>query len=116
MHIERPDSDTETTGSQNTEVNRKRTFLVSPYWLDDEELKKGEVDFLSAREEQFWEDIIEEYLSPIDENKAEKVNIFMCSRNVSQLKYLHVDNVHVRHVFLATLNDFGTPVRLHSSC
>lgn len=67
------DSDTETTVSQNTEANRERNFLVSPYWLEDEGLKKGEVDFLSPQEEQFWKDLLEKYLFPIDEDKAEKV-------------------------------------------
>lgn len=67
------DSDTESTVSQNTEGDRDRAFLVSPYWLEDEDLKKGEVDFLSPIEEQFWKDMLEKYLYPIDEDKEEKV-------------------------------------------
>lgn len=71
---EHRDSDTETTVSQNTDANRDRAFLVSPYWLEDEGLKKGEVDFLSPQEELFWKDLLEKYLFPIDEDKAEKVS------------------------------------------
>ncbi|XP_025156938.1 chitin synthase chs-2 isoform X7 [Harpegnathos saltator] len=67
-------SDTETVASQNTEGNRDGgTFLTRPYWLSDEGLKKGEVDVLSMQEELFWKDLLEKYLYPIDEDKAEKV-------------------------------------------
>lgn len=67
-------SETETVTSQNTEGNRDGSnFLSRPYWLTDEGLKKGEVDVLSMQEEQFWKDLLEKYLYPIDEDKAEKV-------------------------------------------
>lgn len=67
-------SDTETVTSLNTEGNRDGSnFLTRPYWLSDEGLKKGEVDVLSLQEEQFWKDLLEKYLYPIDEDKAEKV-------------------------------------------
>jgi hypothetical protein len=36
---------------------------VNPYWIDhNPEMKKGDVDFLSSREEQFWNDLIDKYL------------------------------------------------------
>lgn len=67
-------SDAETVTSLNTEGNRDGSnFLTRPYWLSDEGLKKGEVDVLSLQEEQFWKDLLEKYLYPIDEDKAEKV-------------------------------------------
>lgn len=67
-------SDTETVASQNTEGNRDgANFLTRPYWLSDDGLKKGEVDVLSLQEELFWKDLLEKYLYPIDEDKAEKV-------------------------------------------
>lgn len=67
-------SETETVTSQNTEGNRDgANFLTRPYWLSDEGLKKGEVDVLSLQEEQFWKDLLEKYLYPIDEDKTEKV-------------------------------------------
>lgn len=70
------DSDTETTVSQHTaESNRDTGFPTRPLWLDDECLKKGEVEALSMQEEQFWNDLLEKYLYPIDEDKAEKVFI-----------------------------------------
>lgn len=61
--------------SQNTDGNREvSNFLSRPYWLSDDGLKKGEIDVLSLQEEQFWKDLLEKYLYPIDEDKAEKVN------------------------------------------
>lgn len=44
-------------------------------WLYDGELARGEVDFLSTEEENFWKEILDKYLHPIDdtENKKRKV-------------------------------------------
>ena len=47
--------------------------MINPYWIEDRDLKKGEVDYISAAEAQFWKDLLEKYLHPIDENKEEKV-------------------------------------------
>ncbi|XP_020295800.1 uncharacterized protein LOC109860841 isoform X2 [Pseudomyrmex gracilis] len=67
-------SDAESVSSQNSEDNREGSnFFTRPYWLNDEGLKKGEVDVLSLQEEQFWKDLLEKYLYPIDEDKAEKI-------------------------------------------
>lgn len=52
----------------------ERDFLTNPYWIEDPELKKGEVDFLSSAEIQFWKDLIDKYLYPIDQDKAEQVS------------------------------------------
>lgn len=48
--------------------------MTNPYWIEDSELKKGEVDFLSSAEIQFWKDLIDKYLYPIDQDKAEQVS------------------------------------------
>jgi hypothetical protein len=47
--------------------------MINPYWIEDRDLKKGEVDYISSAESQFWKDLLEKYLHPIDENKEEKV-------------------------------------------
>jgi hypothetical protein len=47
--------------------------MINPYWIEDSDLKKGEVDYISSAEAQFWKDLLEKYLHPIDENKEEKV-------------------------------------------
>lgn len=54
-------------------MKEERDNLINPYWLEDKALTRGTVDFLTGRETQFWKDMIEKYLYPIDENKAEQV-------------------------------------------
>lgn len=64
----------EESESESSTVPRdERDFLTNPYWIEDTELKKGEVDFLSSAEVQFWKDLIDKYLYPIDQDKAEQV-------------------------------------------
>ena len=46
---------------------------MNPYWIEDKALKKGEVDFLPQAEIKFWQELLEKYLYPIDEDKDEKV-------------------------------------------
>lgn len=46
---------------------------MNPYWIEDKALKKGEVDFLPQAEIKFWQELLEKYLYPIDEDKNEKV-------------------------------------------
>lgn len=55
-------------------AKEERDNLVNPYWLEDKALTRGAVDFLTGSEIQFWTDMIEKYLYPIDENKAEQVS------------------------------------------
>lgn len=62
------ESDTVSTVPRN-----RRDDLVNPYWIEDPDLRKGEVEFLSSNEIQFWRDLLEKYLHPIDEDKNEKV-------------------------------------------
>lgn len=49
-----------------TSSQDQSSFLISPYWLQDERIRKGEVDFLSNAEEEFWKDLIGKYLRPIE--------------------------------------------------
>jgi len=48
-----------------TSSQDQSSFLISPYWLQDERLRRGVVDFLSNDEEEFWKDLIGKYLRPI---------------------------------------------------
>lgn len=60
--------------SESSTVPRnERDLLTNPYWIEDPDLKKGEVDFLSSTEISFWKDLIDKYLYPIDQDKAEQV-------------------------------------------
>ncbi|XP_051174656.1 chitin synthase chs-2-like isoform X2 [Leptopilina boulardi] len=101
------DSETETVASQNTEGNREGHFPSRPYWLDDDGLKNGEVDVLNLQEEQFWKDLLEKYLYPIDEDKAEKARIandLIELRNKSVYAFLMFNTLFVLIVFLMQLN------------
>jgi len=51
----------------------KRDDLTNPFWMEDPELKKGEVDFLSSEEELFWKDLLDKYLYPLERNKKQTV-------------------------------------------
>ncbi|XP_076393436.1 hyaluronan synthase-like protein kkv isoform X3 [Megachile rotundata] len=101
-------SDAETVTSQNTEGNREGSnFLSRPYWLNDDGLKKGEIDVLSLQEEQFWKDLLEKYLYPIDEDKAEKARIaadLIELRNKSVFAFFMFNALFVLIVFLLQLN------------
>ncbi|XP_070172648.1 chitin synthase chs-2 isoform X2 [Polyergus mexicanus] len=101
-------SDTETVTSLNTEGNRDGSnFLTRPYWLNDDGLKKGEVDVLSLQEEQFWKDLLEKYLYPIDEDKTEKARIakdLKDLRDQSVFAFFMMNALFVLIVFLLQLN------------
>lgn len=47
-----------------------------PDWLYDSTLRNAQTDTLSVKEEEFWIDLIEKYLKPIDQNVEEEVNNF----------------------------------------
>ncbi|EZA54859.1 Chitin synthase [Ooceraea biroi] len=101
-------SDTDSVTSQNTEGNRDGSnFLTKPYWLNDDGLKKGEVDVLSLHEEQFWKDLLEKYLYPIDEDKTEKARIakdLKDLRDQSVFAFFMMNALFVLIVFLLQLN------------
>lgn len=86
----------ESESESSTVPRDERDFLTNPYWIEDPELKKGEVDFLSSAEVQFWKDLIDKYLYPIDQDKAEQVRLILLS------KFRFNDNKFLvnRHVLL----------------
>lgn len=67
----------------------ERNDDINPYWIEDKDLKKGPMAFLSTGENQFWKDLIDKYLFPIDEDKAEKVmtvvHLFLSSHFYSKI-------------------------------
>ena len=54
------------------EPKPKRDDDSNPYWIDDEDLKKGPVDYLSGVEINFWRDIKKKYLKPLEMTKKEQ--------------------------------------------
>lgn len=97
------DSDTASTG----EPKEVRNDDINPYWIEDRELKKGPVAFLSANEVQFWKDLLDKYLYPIDEDKNEKARIakdLKELRNSSVFAFFMINALFVLIVFLLQLN------------
>nr|AAL38051.2 chitin synthase [Manduca sexta] len=103
---EENDSDSD-TGTSSTEPRERRDDLINPYWIEDPDLKRGEVDFLSPPEIQFWKDLLDKYLYPIDEDKDEKARI---SRDLKELRdssvfsFFMINALFVLIVFLLQLN------------
>ncbi|XP_044267838.1 chitin synthase chs-2 isoform X2 [Tribolium madens] len=96
------DSETVSTVPQN-----KRDDLVNPYWIEDPDVRKGEVEFLSSAEILFWKDLLDKYLYPIDENKEEKARIakeLIELRNKSVFAFFMFNALFVLVVFLLQLN------------
>lgn len=48
-------------------------YLISPNWLQDKHVQNGKVDFLSTSEEEFWKQLIEKYLYPIENDVEQQV-------------------------------------------
>ena len=60
---------------EESEIHREpRDHLINPFWIEDKLLNRGEVDYLGGLEIQFWKDLIEKYLHPLDTDKAREVN------------------------------------------
>jgi hypothetical protein len=58
------------------EKQEPRDRLHDPYWMkEDEEIRYLRTDRISADETQFWEELIDEYLRPIDANKTKEKEI-----------------------------------------
>ncbi|CAH2104562.1 unnamed protein product [Euphydryas editha] len=99
-------SDSE-TDTMSTVPREKRDDLINPYWIEDPDLKKGEVDFLSQSELSFWKELIDRYLYPIDANKEEQARI---SRDLKELRdssvfsFIMINALFVLIVFLLQLN------------
>lgn len=83
------DSETDTINSQDTGIPRRVENPLHPYWFDDETLRKSEIETLPIQEEIFWKELVEKYLYPIDEDKAEKVCIL-----------IYIFNNFLKHFFL----------------
>ncbi|CAK9800283.1 Chitin synthase chs-2 [Anthophora plagiata] len=102
------DSESETTEEISASGQQEYSnYFINPYWLQDERLGTGKVDFLSSSEEQFWKQLIRKYLYPI-ENDAEKqkqiakglINI----RNECLLKFFMINILFIVAIFLMQIN------------
>nr|CAD7258371.1 unnamed protein product [Timema shepardi] len=93
---------------------QQRDDMINPYWIEDKDLKKGEVDFITSSETLFWKDLLDKYLHPIDENKEEKARIasdLKELRNSSVFFFFMLNALFVLIVFLLQLSKDKIHVR-----
>jgi len=67
----------QTNRRKKSKTRPRRDSLSSPYWIEDERLGNGKVDFLKATEITFWQNMIKKYLlpftpSPVEQAKQKK--------------------------------------------
>jgi len=101
------DMDTEEDASHTTEPKEERDDLINPFWIEDRDLGRGEVDYLSGPEVQFWKDLIEKYLYPLDADKAKQALITQGLKELRDTVVFHFamgNAIFVIIVFLLTLN------------
>ncbi|XP_055379222.1 chitin synthase chs-2 isoform X1 [Condylostylus longicornis] len=105
---EKDGNESDTSSAESSAPNTEdRDFLTNPYWIEDPELRKGEVDFMSSSEIQFWKDLIDKYLYPIDQDKEEQARIAVDLkelRNTSVFSFFMINALFVLIVFLLQLN------------
>lgn len=69
------DDESDVLTQASTVLSHERSsFLISPYWLQDERTRRGDVNFLSNLEEEFWKNLIGKYLRPIETDEESQVS------------------------------------------
>merc|ERR1712038_1191681 len=89
------------------EPKEERDDLINPFWIEDRDLGRGEVDHLSGVEIQFWKDLIDKYLSPIDADKKREAQILAGLtelRNKAVFYFAMFNALFVLIVFMLTLH------------
>ncbi|XP_076028581.1 hyaluronan synthase-like protein kkv [Oratosquilla oratoria] len=101
------DDDFDDEESEQSVPREERDDLVNPYWIEDKHLKRGEVDYMPGAEVQFFKDLIEKYLHPLDKNAAEQKKVAQDLkelRNLSVFSFSMINAIFVLIVFLLQLN------------
>jgi chitin synthase len=83
----------------------EKTLL--PDWLDEEGVRKGNIDSLSDNEEKFWKDLIEKYLQPIEANKLIEAESKAALKNLRDriiFAFFMFNAIFILIIFLLQLN------------
>lgn len=91
---------------KKTRESKLGNFLVSPVWLQDSDIEKGGIEFLSHEEEVFWNRLIAKYLYPLDEDKKQlekTAEALKDLRNEYLFKFFMINALFVLIVFLMQL-------------
>lgn len=102
------DEDTDSlTDNEDKEPKCERDDDVSPYWIDQPEMKRGNVEFLPSTELQFWKDVIDKYLHPlIKDAKVQQENEKKLKelRDISVFAFFMLNALFVLVIFLLQLS------------
>ncbi|KAK1127233.1 hypothetical protein K0M31_003777 [Melipona bicolor] len=82
-------------------------YVINPHWIQDEHLKNGKIDFLSYAEEEFWRQLLEKYLHPIENDKEKQQKItkgLINIRNEYLLKFFMINIIFIVAIFLLQIN------------
>jgi len=94
--------------SEPTEPQEERDDLINPFWVEDSKgLGRGEIDYLSGAEVQFWKDLVDKYLHPIDADSKKQAKIqsdLKELRNKSVFFFCVFNALFVLIVFMLTLH------------
>ena len=81
-------------GFSPTGPREERDDLVNPYWMEDVKVvRRGEIDYLPVNEVQFWKDLIEKYLFPLNKDAKEQVSTSSLSTRCNLLVAFVVVNL-----------------------
>ena len=92
----------------NDKLLQERDDLINPFWIEDRDLGRGEVDYLSGAEIQFWKDLIEKYLHPLDDDKVKKVKFYVQQEKCIYFKRRFLKQLKFRRTSHATNLIFAT--------
>ncbi|CAG0919230.1 unnamed protein product [Notodromas monacha] len=101
------DNLTDTESDRLAEPKIERDEMINPYWLEDSALRRAEYDTLPGPEVQFWNELIEKYLFPIDADKEKQKVIggqLKELRNRSVFYFFMCNAIFILIVFLLQLN------------
>jgi chitin synthase len=60
---------------QEEKIYVKRDELVNPAWIEIDELRESDIDYLEPRETEFFRQVIDRYLHPLVEDKAYQAKV-----------------------------------------
>lgn len=82
-----PSNPDETRDLDIEPINKKnkiiRDDLKNPFWIEDKDLKDGDISYLTEQETFFWKELIEKYLYPLDSNKEHQARV---ARELKELR------------------------------
>ena len=97
---------------ESVKVN-ERDDEKNPYWIDDDALKNGPVDFLKGSEINFWKDLIKKYLEPLQmtaKEKDQQANELKAYRDTLVFTFLMVN---ILYIVLVTMLQFQTNLQFN---